>query len=365
MADTVRLRPNHYELLGLSPGASTDEISKAFAKQLGQLTVRPFGWLAQVSVAYETLRDPAKRKAYDSATFPKPAGHPVMAQFFRRPVAATPKPAPAPKPQDEWKPAPPAPVMFREPRPEASETAATPQVDREEAVRRAILAKRERDLPPPVQPAPAPAPAPRHDVPEIAAAESGAPMNWKLPAIAAGGLFLAIAGGAWAGIEAGNDNEQAEAPQRIATLRVPQARPAPAVEEDPLFAAPALAEARPEPKRRSPVAAARVELNREPLEIELPEQQAAEAPQSGQIQPETPIVEAAVAEAPAVVATAGRMPLPNATIARTIGRIGYPCGSVASTSEMEGGGVFKVTCTSGHSYRAAPVRGRYRFKRMG
>ena len=27
-------------------------------------------------------------------------------------------------------------------------------------------------------------------------------------------------------------------------------------------------------------------------------------------------------------------------------------------------GAFKVTCTSGHSYRAAPVRGRYRFRRL-
>ena len=60
------------------------------------------------------------------------------------------------------------------------------------------------------------------------------------------------------------------------------------------------------------------------------------------------------------------MPLPKATIARTIGRIGYACGQVASTSaiEGEGPGVFKVTCTSGHSYKAAPVRGRYHFSRM-
>jgi translation initiation factor IF-1 len=50
-------------------------------------------------------------------------------------------------------------------------------------------------------------------------------------------------------------------------------------------------------------------------------------------------------------------------VARTIGRIGYPCGQVATASAM-GGGVFKVTCTSGHSYRAAPVGGRYRFRRM-
>jgi hypothetical protein len=61
------------------------------------------------------------------------------------------------------------------------------------------------------------------------------------------------------------------------------------------------------------------------------------------------------------------MPLPNSVIANTIGRIGYPCGEVASTVPIDGaaGGVFKVTCTSGHSYRAAPVNGRYRFRRLG
>jgi hypothetical protein len=60
------------------------------------------------------------------------------------------------------------------------------------------------------------------------------------------------------------------------------------------------------------------------------------------------------------------MPLSNATIARTIARIGYSCGQVASTEAVEGeSGVIKVTCTSGQSYRAAPVRGRYHFRRWG
>jgi hypothetical protein len=71
-----------------------------------------------------------------------------------------------------------------------------------------------------------------------------------------------------------------------------------------------------------------------------------------------------VAEAPAPAATQASMPLPNHVIARTIGRIGYACGSVASTSATETPGVFKVTCTSGHSYQAKPVRGRYHFRRL-
>jgi hypothetical protein len=59
------------------------------------------------------------------------------------------------------------------------------------------------------------------------------------------------------------------------------------------------------------------------------------------------------------------MPLPNAVIARTIHRIGYACGKVASTSAVEGApGVYTVACTSGASYEATPVRGRYRFRRV-
>lgn len=69
----------------------------------------------------------------------------------------------------------------------------------------------------------------------------------------------------------------------------------------------------------------------------------------------------------APVATAARLPLPDATVARTIHRIGYACGRVISTSGVDGAaaGVFKVTCSSGDSYQATPVRGRYHFRRWG
>ena len=61
------------------------------------------------------------------------------------------------------------------------------------------------------------------------------------------------------------------------------------------------------------------------------------------------------------------MPLPNATIARTIEKIGYSCGTVASIAAVEGAspGVFKVTCSSGQNYQATPVNGRYHFRKMG
>ena len=77
--------------------------------------------------------------------------------------------------------------------------------------------------------------------------------------------------------------------------------------------------------------------------------------------------ELAAAEAPSAQLAAASLPLPNRVIARTIRQIGYSCGEVAATSPIEGEapGVYKVTCTSGQSYRAAPVRGRYRFRRLG
>jgi hypothetical protein len=68
--------------------------------------------------------------------------------------------------------------------------------------------------------------------------------------------------------------------------------------------------------------------------------------------------------APATV-TAASMPLSDTTVARTIQRIGYSCGKVASTTAGESAGVFTVTCTSGQSFQARPVRGRYHFRRLG
>lgn len=64
-------------------------------------------------------------------------------------------------------------------------------------------------------------------------------------------------------------------------------------------------------------------------------------------------------------ALVAKLPLPDTVIARTIERIGYACGAVASATVLEGDepGAYKVTCTSGQSYRARPVNGRYHFRR--
>jgi DnaJ-class molecular chaperone len=63
MATTVRPRPNHYETLGLKPGASNDEIVRAFARQMSMF--RPMTDAAHISIAYDVLHNPAKRHAYD------------------------------------------------------------------------------------------------------------------------------------------------------------------------------------------------------------------------------------------------------------------------------------------------------------
>ena len=78
MGSTVKLRPNHYEVLGLTPGASSDEIARAFAKELSDLRPRPFGSLAEVTVAFETLRDRSKREAYDISLGLKPKPKPSV-----------------------------------------------------------------------------------------------------------------------------------------------------------------------------------------------------------------------------------------------------------------------------------------------
>jgi len=72
------------------------------------------------------------------------------------------------------------------------------------------------------------------------------------------------------------------------------------------------------------------------------------------------------ADAAPAATTSAALPLPESTIARTIQRIGYGCGRVVSATAVDGSaGVFKISCSSGDTYRAAPVGGRYHFRRWG
>ena len=67
MVTAVRSRSNHYETLGLAPSASDDDIRRAFARMMGMFGAHPVVAATSVSAAFEVLRNPAKRRAYDRA----------------------------------------------------------------------------------------------------------------------------------------------------------------------------------------------------------------------------------------------------------------------------------------------------------
>jgi hypothetical protein len=176
--------------------------------------------------------------------------------------------------------------------------------------------------------------------------------EWKRPALAIGGLFLGVAAaGAGLGWYASRGIAPAQAEQSV-NVPLPKA-------EQPAAARP-LAPAPPkvESPSRPAKASARARRHEPTAKLVVSE------PQRAEDVPDIPSDQVAALTSSAAVEAPSAMPLPDSVVARTIGRIGYPCGAVASTSAVEGApGAFKVTCTSGHSYRAAPVRGRYHFKR--
>ncbi|MFF0464749.1 J domain-containing protein [Streptomyces mexicanus] len=72
--------PDLYAVLGVEPSATAEAITSAFRRRVRELrpdtrvdadTARRFG---QVRAAYETLRDPVRRSAYDRTRAPAPGG---------------------------------------------------------------------------------------------------------------------------------------------------------------------------------------------------------------------------------------------------------------------------------------------------
>jgi hypothetical protein len=204
-------------------------------------------------------------------------------------------------------------------------------------------------------------------------------LELRRPGLVVGGLFAAVAlagglAGWWSANDIPDDAElQGEA---VALVERPAERPSTAAEG---------------PEVQAVVPEVSTRLSDEPVAQEARQQPRAERQAPARVQApavedqslasvdrfledspappaeETPAMTAA-AEADSAPATEQvRLPLPDRTVARTIERIGYACGKVASVTPMgEGsGGAFKVTCTSGDSYRAAPIRGRYHFRRLG
>jgi hypothetical protein len=356
MDSSVTTRPNHYEVLGLKPTASDKEIAAAFAREIGR--PRAFGGLAQVSVAFETLRNAAKRKAYDAAIGIRPESAPAVrppSVQFRGSAHFIGAAAIGPGGLREGRLPAPDPVR---PEPPIEAKAEPPFM--------AARAEREtRDEPVVFAAQPA---SPPTD-PRSVRFEDHAQIQWRRPLVILGAL-VGTAGliGAWVGSVAGSD-AQAEPSEEAVTIALPKPKQAPRIEQT---AAPEWSEAEARPERHRitsaavrPVRSAPARQPRALSEQELDELATVEVarPANAFVEQAT---EQAAAHAPAVQAAAPDMPLSNAMIARTIHRIGYSCGRVTSTAAAEGGGpgVFTVSCSSGHSYRASPVRGRYHFKRL-
>jgi hypothetical protein len=385
MVSSVRSRPNHYEVLGLGAAAGAEDIARAFASKMRVAAAGPLGAAAQICAAHETLRDPSRRREYDRsiglAPKPKPQGWTVAApQPHWAPFAASATARPAAQPASEGR---------RSPVPSAAAPPAEPVPQPRTS---SFIAASLRELAKPA--AIDPAPEPRAEQPSRAQAKSDyviepdirkllatAPIedeadderafNWKRPAMAVGGL-VAAAGliGTMAGLWARDGGDPAQAEPAV-TMSIPAAKtdatPAEAAAAPVAETFPAQVQ-RPVRAARSPVRA-RAELAdaAEPAQPADNSQLAESAAmQSGFVESATEQAAAdplAAEPAEAAQTTAADLPLPNNVVARTIERIGYACGSVASTTAAQGG--FKVTCTSGDSYRAAPVHGRYRFRRWG
>jgi hypothetical protein len=346
MASTIKARPNHYGLLGLTAGASNDDIARAYARSVGIFGSRPFADVAQASIAFETLRDPARRRAYDASLGISPPAQPRViglagrARFIA--VAAEPRPELPSEPRTASFI---AASLRTEPQPEPL---GPPQAEAQPSTAAAAVIDR---------------------LPERALALSladadEAPVQWARPVAVAGGLVAAvIVLGAFIGWQAGN-GEGAKA-QPAVTAALPKAKPATAARAA-AVEMPRVVETQPRRIARAiipPVRSTRTAPAPQPVTAQTELSQPAAAGEARIADLEN----AVAAIDPAPVETAAAMPLSNATIARTIERIGYSCGQVASTAPAEGGvpGVYTVTCTSGQSYRAAPVRGRYRFRRVG
>jgi hypothetical protein len=185
-------------------------------------------------------------------------------------------------------------------------------------------------------------------------------IDWKYPAFAVGFLVVTVGIlGAWAGMAAGSDAEAAQAAPAT-TVALPQARPRPSIAAGSAVAVAAPAEPQAEWPVRDNVSGAKRKASRRPTGWSG--QQVGEG-QTGEGQADALTSDPLASEPSAAQPAAASLPLPNRVIARTIERIGYACGQVASTVEGEAG-AYKVTCTSGHSYQATPVRGRYRFRRL-
>jgi hypothetical protein len=376
MVSAVKSRPNHYETLGLKPTAVGDEIAKAFARATSVFRPHAFGSITEVFMAYETLRDPIKRRAYDAsiglgqkpdaptaapASRATPSAPAFVAAYAQPKIAVvhreqTPEPGLPPKP-------PAKPSAEQAPRPNA---AASPRVP---------LNRMSSENAPVQRPIPEPRIRPSADRPSSFAFDDrfgadAAPIDWRKPAVAVGAVILVacVLGGA-AGWWSSSDIEEQAQVQTAVSVPLPRARQV-NMATQPATPPQIAAEAAPDYPRRALAAPARAEPRSaypQVAEAEAQNQQSEFAEGTSGPDPLAPsVAEQDSVPEPALAPAATDLPLPKKVIARTIHRIGYSCGQVVGTSPVEGAaaGVYKVTCSSGQSYQASPVNGRYRFRRL-
>jgi hypothetical protein len=363
MASTVKARPNHYETLGLKPTARDDEIKEAFARQMRLPHRMPE--IAQIGIAFDTLRHPSKRRAYDEAmgltARPQPRQWAFIAQARWAPIAVKPMDRAAATEASFLEPraiAEPEPHITTAPEPKAPEprlVRSLPEWVREpEIVAEAGEGGFEPKLPEFLTGLRAQAKRSRN--------ADGHAVDWKYPLVAVGGVVLTVALlGAWAGMTAGSDVEAAQA---AVTVALPKARPHPKV----AAAAPApVAETQPDWLDRAGSSASRIKriASRQQPRAWAPKQ-VIESP-AGESELAEAVPDPLAPEPTAAAVVAASMPLPNKVIAHTLERIGYACGEVSSAVAAEGArpGVYNITCSSGQTYQATPVHGRYRFRRSG
>src|SRR5688572_29913575 len=197
MVSTITSRPNHYEVLGLTPQATDEDIARAFAREAGPYRPRPLEELARISLAYETLRDPAKRRAYDASLAPDLKPEPVPTLWPRDgwPFVPTVRARPAGQSAVGGPQSPP-----RRADPESPRTEPFIAAPRSEPVRPDAPQSEPVLLAPETRPGTPAPPAqfagdgePDYRLDERFRDVESSPIDWRRPALAAGGLFLGVA----------------------------------------------------------------------------------------------------------------------------------------------------------------------------
>jgi len=369
MVSTVRSRPNHYEVLGVGPAASAEEIKRAFQRKMSLFGAHLMAEAPQISVAYETLRDPAKRRDYDRTiglhVGPEPHawGFTVAPPRWMPLIASTPHGT-----------SPEASVQTVEPHVEIQ-----PEPEPTLHPRASAIGASLHELANPVAPKPVEQPPHRDpgedpsepliqhilDIGRMERERLYEPkersFRWKRPALAAGGLLLGaglIGGIAGFSIK---DNAATAKAEPALSVALPEAKasaeaaPAPVPADS--LTTPELPRAAAAPTRRRAPQPQRPTGSTTAWADDLARGLSAE----GGAAPA--VAGAAATDAQPSEVIQASLPISNQTIKQTIERIGYSCGDVASTAPA-GSGSFKITCTSGQTYQAKPVRGRYHFRRL-